>query len=196
MGHPGERWRNVVTAGQPTRLSGVGHTGTGAGPGSCLYPVLAPPCSRRRERTAPVAVPLVERGTPGALLRHGREAGWKAAPGRGGEGGGQQPTPSGHGLETGGDMPRRASAPPARRCGRTRAPAAPPPGPGPRLAAPAAGAVAHRRVLKHMNHDSQDQHSLPVRWCCETITTIFRRTPCWSRAMIPAVLSSDKRYPW
>jgi len=142
MGHPGERWRNVVTAGQPTRLSGVGHTGTGAGPGSCLYPVLAPPCSRRRERTAPVAVPLVERGTPGALLRHGREAGWKAAPGRGGEGGGQQPTPSGHGLETGGDMPRRASAPPARRCGRTRAPAAPPPGPGPRLAAPAAGAVA------------------------------------------------------
>jgi hypothetical protein len=54
----------------------------------------------------------------------------------------------------------------------------------------------HRRALKHMNHDSQDQHSLPVRWCCETITPIFRRAPCWSRAMIPAVVSSYKRYLW
>jgi len=57
-------------------------------------------------------------------------------------------------------------------------------------------ALPHLRVLKHINHDSQDQHSLPVRWCCETITPIFRRAPCWSRAMIPAVLSSYKRYPW
>src|SRR5215813_2685039 len=58
------------------------------------------------------------------------------------------------------------------------------------------GGGPHLRVLKHMNHDSQDQHSLPVRWCCETITPIFRRAPCWSRAMIPVVLSSYKRYPW
>ena len=58
------------------------------------------------------------------------------------------------------------------------------------------GAVFHRRVLKHMNYDSQDQHGLPVKWCCETITTIFRRALCWSSAMIPAVLSSYKRYPW
>src|SRR2546427_4464623 len=54
---------------------------------------------------------------------------------------------------------------------------------------------AHRRELKHMNHDSQDQHGLPVKWCCETITTIFRRVPCWSKAMIPTVWSSYKRYP-
>src|SRR2546422_6422405 len=46
-----------------------------------------------------------------------------------------------------------------------------------------------------MNHDSQDQHGLPVKWCCETITTIFRRVPCWSKAMIPTVLSSYKRSP-
>jgi hypothetical protein len=26
------------------------------------------------------------------------------------------------------------------------------------------GAAPHRRVLKHMNHDSPDQHGLPVRW--------------------------------
>ena len=58
------------------------------------------------------------------------------------------------------------------------------------------GAEPHRRVLKHMNYDSQDQHGLPVKWCCETITTIFRRALCWSKAMIPAVLSSYKRYPW
>ena len=58
------------------------------------------------------------------------------------------------------------------------------------------GTAVHRRVLKHMNHPSQDQHGVPVRWCCETITTIFRRAPCWSRAMIPAVLSSYKPYPW
>jgi len=57
------------------------------------------------------------------------------------------------------------------------------------------GTKYHRRVLKHTNHDNQDQHGLPVRWECETIPTIFRRTPCWSRAMIPAVLSSYKRYP-
>src|SRR5712691_3044346 len=57
------------------------------------------------------------------------------------------------------------------------------------------GGDAHKRELKHMNHDSQDQHGLPVKWCCETITTIFRRVPCWSKAMIPTVLSSDKRYP-
>jgi hypothetical protein len=61
---------------------------------------------------------------------------------------------------------------------------------------PRGGAPPHLRVLKHINHDSQDQHGLPVRWCCETITPIFRRAPCWSRAMIPAVLSSYKRYPW
>src|SRR5713101_8157393 len=59
----------------------------------------------------------------------------------------------------------------------------------------AGGAKHHKRELKHMNHDSQDQHGLPVKWCCETITTIFRRVPCWSKAMIPTVLSSDKRYP-
>src|SRR5712691_12796423 len=56
-------------------------------------------------------------------------------------------------------------------------------------------AQPHKRELKHMNHDSQDQHGLPVKWCCETITTIFRRVPCWSKAMIPTVLSSYKRYP-
>src|SRR5712691_2898197 len=50
------------------------------------------------------------------------------------------------------------------------------------------GCQAHKRELKHMNHDSQDQHGLPVKWCCETITTIFRRVPCWSKAMIPTVL--------
>jgi RNA-directed DNA polymerase len=61
---------------------------------------------------------------------------------------------------------------------------------------PQGGTISHLRVLKHMNHDSQDQHSLPVRWCCETITPIFRRAPCWSSAMIPVVLSSYKRYPW
>ena len=55
--------------------------------------------------------------------------------------------------------------------------------------------MPHLRVLTSMNHDSQDQRGLPVRWCCETITTIFRRLPCWSSAMIPGVLSSHKRSP-
>ena len=29
-----------------------------------------------------------------------------------------------------------------------------------------AGAWAHLRVLTSMNHISQDQHGVPVRWCC------------------------------
>jgi hypothetical protein len=57
------------------------------------------------------------------------------------------------------------------------------------------GDIPHRRALKPMNFDSQDQHGLPVKWCGATITTIFRRAPCWSKAMIPAVSASHKRYP-
>src|SRR5919108_2113449 len=58
------------------------------------------------------------------------------------------------------------------------------------------GSRTHLRVLTPMNHDSQDQHDLSVRWCGEPITTIFRRRLCWSSAMILAVLSNHNRSPW
>src|SRR6266851_3598913 len=56
-------------------------------------------------------------------------------------------------------------------------------------------ACAHLRVLKHMNYDGQDQNDLPIQWCCEIITTIFRRAPCWSKAMIAAIVLNDKDSP-
>ena len=83
-----------------------------------------------------------------------------------------------------------AGTPPCRASCRGRRPRCGAGGP-----AAARGVGAHLRVLTSMNHDSQDQRGLPVRWCCETITTIFRRLPCWSSAMIPGVLSSHKRSP-
>jgi len=49
-------------------LTGLGQKGTGAGTGSCHYPVMDSQRSRRTESTSPVLVNLVERGKPVALL--------------------------------------------------------------------------------------------------------------------------------
>jgi hypothetical protein len=71
--HTGALLRNVVTAGKPKMLRGLGHQGTVAGTGSCCSPVRDTQRSRRLESPAPVPVHLVERGKPVALLLHSRE---------------------------------------------------------------------------------------------------------------------------
>ncbi len=59
---------NVVTRGKPKMLRGLGQKGTGAGTGSCHYPVMDIPRSRRTESTSPIRVNLAERGKPVSLL--------------------------------------------------------------------------------------------------------------------------------
>ena len=68
MVNTGELLLNVVTSGKPKMLRGLGQNGTGAGTGSCFYPVMDTPRYRRIESTSPVTVNLVERGKPVALL--------------------------------------------------------------------------------------------------------------------------------
>jgi hypothetical protein len=46
----------------------LGPNGTGAGTGSCFYPVMDTPRYRRIESTSPEPVNLVERGKPVSLL--------------------------------------------------------------------------------------------------------------------------------
>ena len=82
MVHTGELLLNVVTSSKPKVLRGLGHNGTGAGTGSCFYPVMDSSRSRRIESTAPDPVNLGERGTPVSLLLQGRSEGRKANPGR------------------------------------------------------------------------------------------------------------------
>src|SRR5215467_4854270 len=59
---------NVVTRGKPKMLPGLGQKGTGAGTGSCHYPVMDSQRSRRTESTYPMRVNLAERGKPVSLL--------------------------------------------------------------------------------------------------------------------------------
>ena len=68
MVHTRALLRNVVTAGKPKMLTGLGQQGTVAGPGSGFDPVMDTQRSRRIESTSPVTVHLVERGKPVALL--------------------------------------------------------------------------------------------------------------------------------
>ena len=82
MVNTGELLLNVVTSGKPKMLRGLGQNGTGAGTGSCFYPVMDTTRYRRIESTSPVMVNLVERGKPVSLLPKGREEGRKANPGR------------------------------------------------------------------------------------------------------------------
>jgi hypothetical protein len=63
---------NVVTAGKPKMLRGLGQNGTVAGTGSCFYPVMDTQRYRRIESTSPVLVNLVERGKPVSFLPKGR----------------------------------------------------------------------------------------------------------------------------
>jgi hypothetical protein len=63
-----ERSINVVTRGKPKMLRGLGQKGTGAGTGSCHYPVMDSQRSRRTESTSPIRVNLAERGKPVSLL--------------------------------------------------------------------------------------------------------------------------------
>ena len=97
----GELSINVVTSGKPKMLRGLGHKGTVAGTGSCLYPIMDTKRSRRIERTSPVTVNLVERGKPVSFLLKGREEGWKADQRRCGYGGGKKHKPSCNGMDTG-----------------------------------------------------------------------------------------------
>jgi hypothetical protein len=69
---------NVVTAGEPKMLRGLGQNGTVAGTGSCFYPVMDTTRYRRIESTSPVPVHLVERGKPVSFLLKGREESRKA----------------------------------------------------------------------------------------------------------------------
>ena len=55
---------NVVTKGKPKMLRGLGQKGTGAGTGSCHYPVMDSQRSRRTESTSPMRVNRAERGKP------------------------------------------------------------------------------------------------------------------------------------
>jgi hypothetical protein len=68
MVHTGELLLNVVTSGKPKMLRGLGQNGTGAGTGSCLYPVMDTTRYRRIESTSPAPVNLVERGKLVSLL--------------------------------------------------------------------------------------------------------------------------------
>ena len=72
MVNTGELSINVVTRGKPKMLRGLGQKGTGAGTGSCFYPVMDTERSRRIESTSPMRVNLVERGKPVSLLRKRR----------------------------------------------------------------------------------------------------------------------------
>ena len=69
---------NVVTAGKPKMLTGLGQKGTVAGTGSCFYPGMDTERSRRIASTSPVLVDLGERGKPVLLLRTRREGSRKA----------------------------------------------------------------------------------------------------------------------
>ena len=69
---------NVVTRGKPKMLRGLGQKGTGAGTGSCHYPVMDIPRSRRTESTSPIRVNLAERGKP-VLPMAMRVWGWEKA---------------------------------------------------------------------------------------------------------------------
>ena len=72
MVNTGELLLNVVTSSKPKMLTGLGQNGTGAGTGSCFYPVMDTQRYRRIESTSPVMVNRVERGKPVALLLQGR----------------------------------------------------------------------------------------------------------------------------
>ena len=69
---------NVVTAGKPKMLRGLGQKGTVVGTGSCFYPVMDTTHYRRIESTSPVAVNLAERGKPVSFLSQDREESRKA----------------------------------------------------------------------------------------------------------------------
>ena len=58
MGNTGELVIHVVTSGKPKMLRGLGHKGTVAGTGSCLYPVMDTQRSRAHRE------PLTRRGHP------------------------------------------------------------------------------------------------------------------------------------
>jgi len=120
MGNTGELVIHVVTSGKPKMLRGLGHKGTVAGTGSCLYPVMDTQRSRRIESPSPVVVTRVERGKPVSPRRQRREESRKADQWRCGYGGGKKRMPSCHGMETGCNSTRRESAPTALRCLGTR----------------------------------------------------------------------------
>jgi hypothetical protein len=143
MVNTGELLINVVTSSKPKMLRGLGQKGTVAGTGSCFYPVMDTTRYRRIESTSPDPVNRAERGKPVSLLLKGREEGRKANPGRGGYGGGKKRTPSCNGTDTGGNIPRRASALTSLRCGWTRALDEPIKGAMQMTAEPSAGAVSH-----------------------------------------------------
>ena len=67
-----ERSLNVVMSNEPKMLLGLGQKGTGAGTGSCHYPVMDIQRSRRTESTSPIRVNLAERGKPVSLLSQER----------------------------------------------------------------------------------------------------------------------------
>src|SRR6266446_2023928 len=59
---------NVVMSNKPKMLRGLSQKGTGAGTGSCHYPVMDIQRSRRTESTSPIRVNRAERGKPVSLL--------------------------------------------------------------------------------------------------------------------------------
>ena len=107
---------NVVTAGKPKMLTGLGQKGTVAGTGSCFSPVMDTERYRRIESTSPVTVNLVERGKPVSFLSQERSGSRKANQRRGEYGGGKKRRPPCNGVDTGCNMTRRASGQTSLRC--------------------------------------------------------------------------------
>ena len=108
---------NVVTSDKPKMLRGLSQKGTGAGTGSCLYPVMDITRYRRIESTSPVLVNLAERGKPVSLLPKGREGSRKANQRRCGYGGGKKQMPPCSGADMGGTITQRESGQTSLRCG-------------------------------------------------------------------------------
>ncbi len=98
-------------------LRGLSQKGTGAGTGSCLYPVMDITRYRRIESTSPVLVNLAERGKPVSLLPKGREGSRKANQRRCGYGGGKKQMPPCSGADMGGTITQRESGQTSLRCG-------------------------------------------------------------------------------